>query len=443
MTFWRAVTYRLFAGNGSPLASVTRRTVAFVLGVVLVVAIIWHYTPQLTLPYDTSVLAALVWAFSFAGVLLVGALTDACQQLFLAKLHAITLLPLQSTALRKMYMYASVPVGLVAVVLVATAVSRSFAGSMPWYYAAGGSVAACTLAAFTDILLRIVRFSSSWQPHAWRCAFIMCGVWMGYSLATASENVHTAYQAGIAGMIIAAVVLTAILTRRPIRTEYASPHLPVIEGRPGICEALSIRSLRTARYAGTNIVLAAAVVCTVMLCRTPHPVIALDGAVLLVLMLIGTLGQEVRSLSPPRYPLELLLYGAFRRWVLANWLLAYIHGLIWIDITLWSIWLWAPHSLTVSVVEAGMVGLGFIAAGMAAGSIIVPQKYDILAQCASTGLYAAFVWAFIKLSAMASDWRISPVVMALIEVAASTVIVYGVEYIRWKQTIARRIHARA
>jgi len=437
MRFWKAATIQLFAGTGRPHISIVVRSVSFMTGLLLLAGLLWRYTPHLHVPGDTVTLCALGWSFSMAGVLLIGALTDAQQQTFLAKLTCFTMmLPLKRTTLSRLYMYASAPINLAEVVLVTTVLGAAVLHDLPWYYALAALVPACLLAAFTDNLLRIARVSASWQPYVWRYGLVTCAGWLGYSLLTVPLDSQIIYEAAIGGMSFAVLILSITLAARPLRTTFEAFHIPVIEGRPGVCEALPLRAFRTSRYIGANLVLAVAVVGLAVLCRAPNPQMPIDAAVLVLMMLIGTLGQEVRALSPARYPIELTLYGAFHRWLCAQWLLSAINGLIWIDITLWVVWLWAPQSLTVSITEAGIIGLGFIAAGMAAAAIAVPQKQDILVQCASTGIYALLLWGFMKLLSVTTGH--APLALTgLWAIGVAFALVWAIEYVRWQRTIRR------
>jgi hypothetical protein len=238
-----------------------------------------------------------------------------------------------------------------------------------------------------------------------------------------------------AGCAVLQLLLTTWLVHRPTITQYALLRTPVIEGRPGIMSALPLRALRTARYVGSNFILAVVMVFVFLMARAEVPIAPLDGAVLISLLLIGTLGQEARALSTARYPTELTLYGLLGKWLAGTWLLAIVHGLLWIDVCLGIVRIWSPHGLTIGPAQAGLIGLSCIAAGTLAGSLVVPNKQDILAQCGSTVVYGILVWIVLKIPTTALGAQVHPLVWAAIVCVLCFTLAYICECRRWHQTI--------
>jgi hypothetical protein len=440
MTFWHAVTYRLFASGGRPGASLWRRGCLFAAGVGVTAVLVYRITPHLIAIYSTGQVVMVVWAAMIAIGMLAGLLTDSYQRAFLDKLYVLAPLPL--TARRKVLasVYALLPVNIIVSCITTSACISLFGAHVAWYMLAGIATMGCVLAITGDVALRL-----SDVPRVVTLTMRVALLIAALSVARMALRLY-----GVSGLqqclgiFIGSMAvygsLLGWLLCRPMATNRAERMImPVIEGRLSVVSALPVRALRTVRYMSTNVVLLAAVVLVIFVARAAQPPLPLDSAVFIMFLLAGTLGQEARTLSSTQYPLELSLYGALRQWLAATWSLAFVHGLLWIDICLTIVRIWSPHGLSIGYVQAGATGMCFIAAGIAAGSIIVPQKYDILAQCASTVVYGLLVWLIVK-GFDAPFGIYTPVAIYTAVVVTGCLMTAGLlEYWRWHKTIRRKI----
>jgi hypothetical protein len=360
--------------------------------------------------------------------------TDAYQRSFFTKLYSINQLPLLPSTLRAIYVYASAPIGIVAVVAITASLLGATTHAIPWPLVIGAGIANCIGAVFTDSLLRITQ-TSALIANIIRICIIGATLYLLRLLLLPTAAGGTANDLLAVGCAVTQLLLTTWLARQPIVTRYALLRAPIVEGCPGVVSALPLRALRTARYVGSNLILATLMIFVFLTARAKVPIIPLDGMVFISLLLIGTLGQEVRTLSAARYPTELTLYGVLGRWLVGTWLLAVIHGLLWIDVCLGIVHVWSPHGLTIGSAQAGLIGLSCIAVGILAGSLVVPGKQDILAQCGSTVIYGALVWAVLKVPTTALGARIYPLAWAAIVCVFCLMLAYICERRRWRQTV--------
>jgi hypothetical protein len=224
------------------------------------------------------------------------------------------------------------------------------------------------------------------------------------------------------------------LAQRPLRQYYEKIHIPLMEGQPGIIGEVPLRAMRTNRFFGVTAVLFGVVLLVGLFARARTSVIPLDGVMLIAMVLIGTLGQEARVVSGLR-PVELTYYAALRRWLSGTWLSALIYGLVWIDLCLIAAQVWSPHGLSVGYMHVGLLGVVFVALGIAAASIIVPAKDDIMAQCASTALYGLFVWMALKLPTLSGLEHVPWVAWVAAMLGISLIVSFGCERRRWLKTI--------
>jgi len=434
---WRAITYRLFAGTVQrPAIGLRIRAGLFCSGLLVLAGLSYKSAPHFAAQHDVPLLVAQVCTFSFFGVLAIGSIADSHQRAFLEKLRLLAAMPLPVSYIRRAYLYAALPVNLVAMALVAPALFAAFGASIrPLPLALLIAAYSCT-AALYDSLLRIARMP---MLAAYAIRFVTLALFAALAriLFTAGPHATGWCYASVACGGLCAVVI-ALFVHRPLRTEFTKLAVPIIEGKPTLISQLALRALRLARYVGANIMLWSMAGGLALLSFSEHPLFSPDGALLMVLLLAGTLGQEARAVSARLYPVELVLYGLPYRWLLATWLLAVVNGLVCVDICLAGLVVWAPNALSISSMQAGYVGLACIAAGIASGSIIVPQKHDILAQCASTALYGGFAWAIIKLFGVTGlhSWHYMALGIGLL--ALSIGISYVSEKIRWTITIRSR-----
>ena len=443
MTLWRAVTYCLFTGDtGRPAVNIWIRAGLFGSGLVLVGTLGYRMTPHFVRVYPKGQLLALLFVLCMSGIMLVGVLADTYQRAFLTKLHVLRFLPLPPVKSQLIHGYAQMPINLAAMVLIVSALLSVYAGNGPWYGLIVASVLFCSLAIAGDV---VMRMSAIYLPvlYMLRIALLMVLLYFVHMLVGSLDDNHQLRYVAATGCV--AICYSAViyhLARQPAAVHAARFHTPVVEGRLSIMSALPVRALRTARYMGTNIVLALISLMVLLAARSQQSFLPLDGIVVVALLLIGTLGQEARALSRVRYPLELSLYGSFGAWLAATWTLAVIHGCIWIDICLAIVRLWSSDGLSVGYAQAGFLGISFIAAGIVAGSVIVPQKHDILAQCASTAVYGLLVWLVIKLSTVPFAAHM-PLLQTAGVVMLSLTIAGLCEYVRWHKTIKiRRTYAK-
>jgi hypothetical protein len=82
--------------------------------------------------------------------------------------------------------------------------------------------------------------------------------------------------------------------------------------------------------------------------------------------------------------------------LVASWALVFANALLVVIICLVVASLWFPDGLSVGYGRVVGLGLSLTAVAVLAGSLVVPQKQDILAQFASTALYAVFAWCTMR-----------------------------------------------
>lgn len=441
MRLSQAVVYRLFAGErGRPRHSLFVRAACFAGVLMIMVVAAFRLTPRFAVIYPGAQIAMLIPMLCFAGVALIGLLTDAYQRAFMTKLRVLTVLPLSPATGFRMHVYAQLPIYIIATALIATILSVVFAASLCWYTLLLYGVVWCAIAAAGDIVLRVGRLSNA---GAYLLRLLLCAgaVYEGHhllSLPLADSMYRSGMYIGVA--LLSYSFLAYLLLRRYAYARTTTIRLPIIEGRLSLLSAFPIRAFRVPRYIGTNVVLFFASLGVAMVAMK-QSFIPIDGGLMILLLLIGTLGQEVRTLSSRFYPLELSFHAAFNKWIIGTWLLALVHGLVWIDIGLAIVRLWSPHGLEVGYMYAGLFGLCCIAIGIAAGSIVVPCKYDILSQYASTVLYGLLAWLVIKVSNAPAFLHIQLMGMMSIFCICLT-ISYLIERRRWLKTIRRNIYAK-
>jgi len=432
---WRAISYRLFAGSAhSPRMSLLMRSAAFGIGIAALGALSYTYAPRLAVTYPLPHLLPLLFAGCVSTVMMVSIIAEMYQSSLLERLKLLQYLPLTTRQVRRAYAYAALPVGLVVTALAVPAITAIFSHSLRLPVLALVAFIYSGGALLYDALLRTAYMHNAWRYGA-RGATLIISLSLARMLFLSGQHI-TIWLWATTLFAILWVVFLVRLSQMPVRTDYAMSAIPVIEGRPTLITQVTLRAMRIGRYVGTNILLLLVIAGVAGTSLSRHATFPVDGALLLALLLIGTLGQEARAISHRRYPTELTMYAMPLHWLVATWILTVINALIYIDVCLAVIIAWAPYGLSISYMQAGYMGIALVGAGIISGSVIVPQKRDILAQCASTALYAGCSWGLIKLfSRTLDDMRYA--VLGVAVLLASMIAAYLCERIRWIITVRR------
>ncbi len=431
MILSRAIAYRLFSGSGRPVANLTFRMLAFGITLALLTAMATRFTPQLTVNYSVPTRLALIFLLSTTFVTILFVLSDGYQRVFMARLRILDYLPLPRRRMIGLSLLAFLPLTLLACALVVPVMCRAFSGQQPVILSVVICAVCCLIPVATNIALRI--FASPITSHPQLGRLLMTGL----SLAIA-WRVNTAPEQGWAQIVLVATLLMILipvyLSRRPLRSNDILYSLPVGEWQnPNMFTQLPIRAVRTGRYLGANGLLAAALLCLILVAWRLPTVVPFDAGCMFVLLLAGTFGQEARTLSKRRYPIELVQYGELCRWLAATWALAFVNALLFVGLCLTAASLWFPDAINVGYGRVACIAICLIAGAILSGSAIVPQKQDILAQFASTGLYAIVAWGVLKVLSSS----ISPVILSAAIVSACLLLSYVFERKRWVATYCK------
>lgn len=435
MSIWSAVIFRLFAGGDQRKRTIWVRICLFGMCLIGLAWLIYRMTPTSVLPSSTLQHSALLWVVVCTLVTAVFMVGHGPQLGFLARLKVLDVVALPGKQILMAQCLACAPLVLVAGALTLPMVFKAFGLTLAqptmWFV----TVVAWAVTTFTNILLRISTSRTNSLAQFISSIALGCGVVLGWFLVQPSHG-HTIPI--ILSMLLLLGQLWLIfkfLFDRPTRTDYESRTTFVRERkRLTLIGAYFLRASRNARYLGANalLLLAAAGLSAVAWWRPAY--IPFDAVVVGVLLLAGTFGQEARTLSSRHLPVELVFYDAFIQWLSAVWLVALGNTALFASLLIVAGGSFAG-SLSVSYLTALCTALCLAGAGTLAGSLIVPRKDDILAQFASTALYAGLAWLVLQLSGIRPG-------MLLLVTAGIIGLCLGVscisEHLRWMLTVRGR-----
>jgi hypothetical protein len=234
-------------------------------------------------------------------------------------------------------------------------------------------------------------------------------------------------------IVVSALVLTAVSI-----TLYKAPlllHASVLSSMVrkqwrlmSVGSALFVRACRSPHYIGANFFLAGLLVCASCLAWF-KPALPFDAVCVLVLLLVGTLGQEARSIGKKHVPVELVLYGAKRQWVGAIWQLTLINAAFFTALMLVIAILWFPHDVGAGYMQIVCTAIFLAIGGLLAASPIVPHHDDIVMQLLSMALYGAFGWAILHI--LADKSSVTQAVITGLGVMCGFLLCYWCESLRW------------
>jgi hypothetical protein len=240
---------------------------------------------------------------------------------------------------------------------------------------------------------------------------------------------------GTVFFIAAQSAIAVSLLLRPVRRPPVQPRQEVIEhSAVNLSRALFLRAGRTARYRSANLLLITVLTVGGLVAWFREDVLPFDALAVILVSLVGTLGQEARGLSRRTHPIELLQYSLFGRWLRGIWTLALGNGVVVITALLLCAALCFQGALSVTYFHVACVGIGLLAAGVLAGSLVVPNKGDLLAQLASAIVYAVLVWLLLRL--LGTEMEVWQLTLTTLGVAALCLgMSWLAEHIRWLITI--------
>ncbi|HUC89693.1 MAG TPA: hypothetical protein VMR45_02740 [Patescibacteria group bacterium] len=427
---------RLFAGAGRPVVDLWSRLLLFVCGLALLAALAIKFTPPIALGYTTLNLLSLQFLLGVVFVALLFLLSDGYQRTFMVKLNIIYFYPISRKQIIWLSLLAYAPMVMLVYSIVLPVIIKTFYGQQPLAALLISSTACCTLAIACNIFLRIFDSKLSVSPQATRLAMIAAATLMAWRI---NERPGRIWLVPVSGLAIILAAMLIYLAHRPVVASYKLSRIPV---RPfnnlNIMNELYARALRNGRYLGANCVLIIAVIGLSLLSWRMPSVLPFDAVCVVVLLLVGTLGQEARALSRRFYPIELVRYGLVRKWLVASWALVFANALLVVIICLVVASLWFPDGLSVGYGRVVGLGLSLTAVAVLAGSLVVPQKQDILAQFASTALYAVFAWCTMRFISDHAGYGLVTVSIIFVCLALS----YVIEKVRWTTTISTRLRIK-
>lgn len=427
MQISRAVMYHLFASTDTPKRSFWVRLAIFI---VMLPCIAWlsgraaGMSNLLFAHSGVALCAAITLVFTH----LVFILSDAAHKVFLNRLRPYHYMPLQRRVLRRMQLMAYMPVTLAAAALIIPSV-YAYCGMLPSATRLSIITFFFSLIALTQICMRTAE---GWlEKWVQTISYVAAG--MGLAVAWAVGQTDNPLLAWLVWAIAGAFVLltwyAARQSPRPIRTI----HVTSIHEweRPGMTGSFALRALRTWRYRGANIILFILFFAAAAYTHQ-RPSIQFDAVALLGLLLCGTLGQEARAVSRSRYPVELVLYGKLGAWLWGVWALAFANAIVFIEILLTVSFIFFPNSMSLPYTQLIYMGLGMVALGIAAGSLIVSARDDVLAQLASTLLYGGMTYGFLRVCSVMHSYKIIGVSLITL---TCILLSYTAERMRWRRAI--------
>lgn len=423
--------YRLFAGSrGLPRRSFNNRAAIFCIIVTLIAYLITRFCPTLA-PVEASRAAALMGMTILVITTMVFICTSYVQRAAALKLYVFSQLPVRSSLRYALAAMAYTPVVFLSFGLVMSCSVALFNASLAVPFIIVLASLFLGVAAAWHVLVRMTRSALADAVRPVSFLVLAVGLEMGWGIVGGTSTLY------VYGALLAYALLMCSslwLLRKPLLCWMPAMAQRIVREHRllSMTSALYVRARRAPRYIGANVILVILLAASVALAWY-KPGMSFVGASSLVLLLGGTLGQEIRAMSPRVYPLELLLYGRVRKWVSALWIVGGCNAAFFTALTVIVALLWFPHDVGVGYMQMLSTGVCLIAVGLLAGSLIVPVSNDILMQMVSTILYGALCWAVLYV--MAGQTVIGQWMVAATVLSGAAVVAYGVEMSRWLRTI--------
>ncbi|HSX16694.1 MAG TPA: hypothetical protein VLH86_01175 [Patescibacteria group bacterium] len=432
MTLARAALYHLFAGRNSGRAA-RLRIVLFSVGLCLVAALTYKLTPQTVFGYDITAVFSLLFVLTFLFTTSLYIFTAGAQRVFLRRLEVVNQLPLRRVQIRYLLALAYAPVTLLGCAVIVPAACSVFRGRLGAVATIFSALVCFTLVATSTILARTTefRFNKYVQPAGLVSLFL--GLLLAWKMA-ASGGPDYVLQGLVLGIVFFHVGLVVFLLRCRPKMNYSSVSRPVREYmRLGISTALILRALRTGRYRGANFTLAATFFGLACVARA-SPTLLFDPVVAITILLVGTFGQEARSISKCRYTIEQVRYGLFNRWLIASWALAFLNAVAWLA-TIYGTSALLGLDINIGFIQAACVCIGLVSTAIMAASLVVPQKNDMLAQIGGAAIYSALAWCVFRTIGHTQRNEQMLITISLIVICLSASYVW--ERTRWATTVRK------
>lgn len=427
MNLYQAALYQMFAKGTQPKRSATYRVIFLVLATIALSVLICRLTPAGTVPHRPEwEVAAMVFASATLLTTLPYIVLDGYQKSFLQRLKVVYFLPLLRSQLRIVHGFAFMPLAIVATAFCLPIILKLFADF--WLLAVG----ACLLALLWNSVVRITY--AQWSRSLSILVSCVAG-WAAWSLFAGWSSAEGLIGSGV--LLLFEVVLLFVGSPRFTRVHEVVESRRVMERkRLTIVTSLGLRALRSGRFRGTNALLVVAFVGLALLASSRLDVVPYDAAVVVTIVLMGTLGQDIRGLIRHVYPLELVRFGLSGYLVSALWATTYAAAAAWLLVIGLATNGFSPGLLGVSWTYCICLTLCLIAGGLAASSAVAPQQGDLLAQLFSACLYAVLAWFVFRLFVWVDGaWQLWA---AGGFVAGCFAFSLAVEKYRWLTTIRRK-----
>jgi hypothetical protein len=418
--------------------SLLQRGSLFVAGLIFAVTVVLRITPSLSY-VDESSAACLAFALATLIVSLVYVGMTYTQQAVLQRLQVILYMPVRQVVLRRFFWVAYLPAITVCVVIVLAVLWGLFGASS---YFPDALIAGASALVVSIVFHTMLRITDTVLLPAARAISSVVAVGMAFAAWWVMEG-----RAGLSGAYITAglaLIMTAIslrLFRAPLITvQGRAVHIVKEYTALRFGSSMYVRALRNVRYRGTNIFLMVLLsgLCVLVQVR---PILPFDAVCALMLFLTGTLGQEARSLSSVRYPVEMVLYGRLGMWLRSIWGLAFINAAFFTDLLLLIAIVWFPNGVGIEYMQVASIGWGLVGAGLLTASLVAPRRDDVLTQLLSMVVYGALTWVVFHNSAGRHPVSTLAIMAGCIVCLAFS---YWSERIRWALTTRGRnvIHVR-
>ncbi len=427
MSLPSVIFLRLFSTGKHPGLSLVWRALAF--GIVLVGLSIATYraTPMLVLGHgNTNIFRALCAALivcvgnSALFILLHGHYIAGAK-----RLRLLWFMPLSATQYKLAYALAGLPIVVLALGVSAASAERMTHSNVLVV------VLAEVLSMATLLLLRVMQARWKLFPQAMSLGLLVSGAVLLKALLAhgpigANQYLPALYV--LAGLHGAIAIYAS--KQQPLQL-VSSERGEVTERRVGLLGAFGLRALRTRRYLAALGLLGAVLVGSLIAVK--RGAMPMDAAAVLVVLLMGTLAHEARSLSRRCYPLEAVHFGALARMLQATWLITALAAALCVGGLLLAAKLWFGGQLGVTPLYVIAFGASVVALAVLAASVVVPQASDIVAQLLSAAVYGVLVWLLFKVFRGADDTAV--LVRAAAICVSSLASAYYVEKRRWLVTI--------
>lgn len=428
----KACTYRYFTSGLHPRRSLGARLVLGVVGLMALGGLVHQTTPKalfVLLPTGSGGQAAFAFLLTGGFTAVLFALTHVAYRNYLARAEVVYYLaisPLRAKLLRA-YMYvplaaAGLGLGMVlglklAALPVAAVLIICLLGTLSTAVAQ-----ACLRGAGYTALAQVLAFGQA------SLGLLIAGQ------ALAGKQTHLSLGAWL--LLGVTALCLALAWRLPIRWLDASQQKRgVIPFRHlGLVSLSPATALRNTRFVHALIAWAGMSFVLLMVAWLSPAALPFDAAAMGSLLLAGALGQEVRSLWGRWYPVPLVLYRDVFRWHMGNWLVGGTICTAAAALVLLVGIAYFPGVLSVGTGYVVCFALCLGASGLFAGTVLVPERTDIVSQIGSAILYLGFAWGVVRLLAMADVAGEDAVIVATTGVCACG---FGVgwilEQLRWSR----------